>query len=1355
MSESLLSDALPIVVVIGALSGELKCSSPAARAIWAIHDLAPAPQDGSIEDTLYELSSGALETALSSRRELLSTLLGPQNAGFLLSSLLEQRKRECAKLDAWALTLLPTPGALHHSPEAIPHDLGQRPFARAEEAGVGGDQGDEIAVTAATVPLRVDPAPLQQAQQQTPLDSPTHGNVQPSSVETQSLPAGSHPHDFQAAQRQQHPQQPEEVLQERQPAQGQQQQRPHTALPTASSQLRGLSSHADMRHDGYDSGYDSSSRALFSSSATPLELPDRLTLTPEEVEALAAGDSSHQHILMSHALMEVNDPSERPWGRGHSALAQEGSSGLLDPVVRRILDSATSMYQPRNGPFASQRYRMPDGEGAGMRSSALEWAQGAGGSPSSAVGAAAAVADALILQHPEILGARASGRGSEGRRLGAPHVLAAPALYGAATARAASSSAVVAPADPQGPAMEAPNAGGTGTSGVPLLTAGRLDASGHRSPVSSVGVPPPSITEGEAEGCLTSSGENSPTLQTLSEWAQAPNEEQQEPSLPWRQQVASPAVMAALEAATTVASLHAAIAGAATAAEASADLYGKFTNSAAAAELVDAEASPFTFALAAAAQQSGQQQQLSQSGQSAAQPNNIQNQAGVSRPDVAVNEHRFVRRSDTRSRVQTLLRVYDTAQPTAAAAAAPARYAAGTGHPAPWEATAAAAAGPTLAPRSDLGPTGLQGRALAPGNFPLTNGEDTGCSSRPIASSGFEGVATHGTVGGGVEEGGDATEPGTSAGAAGARWHQVRLRLIMPPCIEEGPEGAAAPAADATAVAADATAAAAPVRLRRWQHEPYLQLVSYDVDELVRAAVAAETQVAELYERQVRLETLLAHEHKLLEAIFPRQAIEHMTRVIAAQSGLSAPPATPRHPKSAPTDADPTNNTTAAAADAAAEAAAAAARFPVSAAMNRGVIRVPSRPSHGQLGSLTLPRGLAPAEPAAATCTRGAPATQEVTAHTGSATLASEDLDMPTTTTAAAAAATSMAGVFLGGGVGSSCALVSLGSSPGKGGGGGAGPSAPPPPQVAAAAPMAAFAPAPVSSAMLPLATCHRHVTVLFADIVGFTSMCNCLEPMEVMTFLNGLFTRFDSLCDVYGVYKVETIGDCFMAVGGLITLDCEGFRAVRGDGAEDGLHALKVMSFAKALLREAARHVMPHDGQPLRMRVGLHSGPVTSGIVGSKMPRFCLFGDTVNTASRMESTCEPGAVHASGATRELLPGEQWTPTGGVVVKGKGEMQTFLWRPPHDCSEVKAFLSSPLALMAPGLLGGRSTGPLGGLLTAQDGGRGAGASAASRAAVSDGEAVRAQIARMRLAAAGAVAGSSGSGGGGDGAGAQV
>ncbi|KAG2437664.1 hypothetical protein HYH02_011045 [Chlamydomonas schloesseri] len=213
------------------------------------------------------------------------------------------------------------------------------------------------------------------------------------------------------------------------------------------------------------------------------------------------------------------------------------------------------------------------------------------------------------------------------------------------------------------------------------------------------------------------------------------------------------------------------------------------------------------------------------------------------------------------------------------------------------------------------------------------------------------------------------------------------------------------------------------------------------------------------------------------------------------------------------------------------------------------------------------------------------------------------------------------------------------------------------------------------------LATYHPLVTILFADIIGFTEMCHSVPATAVMTFLNQLYSRLDTLLDVYGVYKVETIGDCYMVAGGLMTRDEEGFTVVRGpDAPVDSLHAHKAMAFAKAMLREAAQVLLPTTGRPVQMRIGLHSGPVMSGIVGSKMPRFCLFGDTVNTASRMESTCKPGCIHVSAATRQCLHSAnmaaedeededeeededgEWRPTGGVQVKGKGLMHTYTWR---------------------------------------------------------------------------------------------
>ncbi|PNH12624.1 Soluble guanylate cyclase 88E [Tetrabaena socialis] len=193
----------------------------------------------------------------------------------------------------------------------------------------------------------------------------------------------------------------------------------------------------------------------------------------------------------------------------------------------------------------------------------------------------------------------------------------------------------------------------------------------------------------------------------------------------------------------------------------------------------------------------------------------------------------------------------------------------------------------------------------------------------------------------------------------------------------------------------------------------------------------------------------------------------------------------------------------------------------------------------------------------------------------------------------------------------------------------------------------------------LHLATSHAAITILFCDIQGFTPMCSQMGPVVVMSFLNDLFTRLDGLLDNYGVYKVETVGDCYVAAGGLMRVDEQtGAVTVRSDDV-DPLHAYRTVQFAKALLRAASCVILPTTGTPVRLRVGIHSGPAMSGVVGTRMPRFCLFGDTMNVASRMESTGEAGAIHVSQATRDLVPHEAWECRGGTEVKGKGLMETY------------------------------------------------------------------------------------------------
>ncbi|XP_059150487.1 guanylate cyclase soluble subunit beta-2-like [Physella acuta] len=184
-------------------------------------------------------------------------------------------------------------------------------------------------------------------------------------------------------------------------------------------------------------------------------------------------------------------------------------------------------------------------------------------------------------------------------------------------------------------------------------------------------------------------------------------------------------------------------------------------------------------------------------------------------------------------------------------------------------------------------------------------------------------------------------------------------------------------------------------------------------------------------------------------------------------------------------------------------------------------------------------------------------------------------------------------------------------------------------------------------------------VTVLFSDIVNFTTIAAASSPLDVVNMLNDLYHRFDLQTNEYSVYKVETIGDAYMVVSGVPDITEK--------------HSQRVANFALDMVSQACNVLCPHTGEPLQIRVGLHTGPVVAGVVGVKMPRYCLFGDTVNTASRMESNSVPGRIHVSQTTFEALRdhGFLFRSRGDVNIKGKGVMTTYflVGRRGHALSE--------------------------------------------------------------------------------------
>ena len=180
----------------------------------------------------------------------------------------------------------------------------------------------------------------------------------------------------------------------------------------------------------------------------------------------------------------------------------------------------------------------------------------------------------------------------------------------------------------------------------------------------------------------------------------------------------------------------------------------------------------------------------------------------------------------------------------------------------------------------------------------------------------------------------------------------------------------------------------------------------------------------------------------------------------------------------------------------------------------------------------------------------------------------------------------------------------------------------------------------------------HECVTILFSDIVGFTELSTIWNPQQVIRMLHRMFSQFDEFSLETGVYKVETIGDAYMAV-------C-------GQSNTDKKHASKISDMA-IMMCDYVKKYMQSFESPLQIRIGIHTGPALSGVIGKIRPRYCLFGDTVNTASRMESHGIPGQIQLSRNAYERLKEEEWIglemyelTKRTVDVKGKGVKNTYM-----------------------------------------------------------------------------------------------
>ena len=184
--------------------------------------------------------------------------------------------------------------------------------------------------------------------------------------------------------------------------------------------------------------------------------------------------------------------------------------------------------------------------------------------------------------------------------------------------------------------------------------------------------------------------------------------------------------------------------------------------------------------------------------------------------------------------------------------------------------------------------------------------------------------------------------------------------------------------------------------------------------------------------------------------------------------------------------------------------------------------------------------------------------------------------------------------------------------------------------------------------------------SILFADVVDFTPLAERLPPAEVVGVLDRLFSHFDELAERYGLEKIKTIGDCYMAAAGV--------PSPRPDHAR----ALALMALD---MHAAMRSVDEVGHLGLELRVGINSGPVVAGVIGRKRFLYDLWGDAVNTASRMESHGTSGRIQITRATKELLEDEFiCEPRGTISVKGKGDVEVWylVGRRPNAAAEARA-----------------------------------------------------------------------------------
>jgi class 3 adenylate cyclase len=182
-------------------------------------------------------------------------------------------------------------------------------------------------------------------------------------------------------------------------------------------------------------------------------------------------------------------------------------------------------------------------------------------------------------------------------------------------------------------------------------------------------------------------------------------------------------------------------------------------------------------------------------------------------------------------------------------------------------------------------------------------------------------------------------------------------------------------------------------------------------------------------------------------------------------------------------------------------------------------------------------------------------------------------------------------------------------------------------------------------------------VCIIFVDVVNFCEISYETKPIiKVMDMLQTLFTKFDDLCDKYGIQRLETIGDVYICTTAMFGKDTA--KSTVNEAAD-------ALSLAKDMIKAARTVSIPNKAkQTVEIRVGIHRGDLTCGVLGERLPKFTVFGSSVNLAARMLQTCHPSMIHVTKAFHDALPQlEDWQKKEFLTVKNMGQVETYLSNP--------------------------------------------------------------------------------------------